>query len=482
MWDHFSAMDPHIGQETKVAQPHAGLGPYSLNPNDIQRARIATENYRRFAGKEPWEQSTFSTRDQLDARNGISLDMQLLPHRLLVTLIDLPIVQRLKDIYQIGGAEFVYKEAGHRRFDHAVGTGHLALQALDNMRRHAGRAALSGINRYELPVTAAAVLHDVGHVAPRSHMAEKIWFPKESGSHENTALRILEEDEGLRHVLDGIDPKQHDLHDLVLKVLTRHESVPPWTWKLIAGGGWNVDRGDWTYRDSVHCGVNYGKWDIAPLLKKLVISEDGELCVPPGGLPQIEHFFKRRTEMYAFVYHHDVSRVAKAMYGKLVQRARELSQAGRLEPADDVMQAIVRAERSSEMPVGLLIKATDSWWQSHVQAWMESRDPILSDLSQRIVFRRPFKHFPDDAYHREQLGKLIDQAGLDRNYYLLEIPKVPSKHREDLATGIRVLGPDGKSQSLEGHSGLLKALGENGDLAPARLAIPVEPFDHLRAS
>ena len=110
--------------------------------------------------------------------NNIGLDETAL------RLIDTRAFQRLRYVRQLGLAYLVYPGATHTRFEHALGTYHLA------GRTHAllaQRGDLEGVAREESGlVCAAALLHDIGHY-PFSHALEEIGAPH----HEDVARALL---------------------------------------------------------------------------------------------------------------------------------------------------------------------------------------------------------------------------------------------------------------------------------------------------
>src|SRR5689334_16055039 len=90
---------------------------------------------------------------------------------LAMQLIDSPAFQRLRYVRQLGLAFLVYPGATHSRFEHALGTYHLARRALSLLDE---RGALAGIPRPLCStVRVAALLHDIGHY-PFSHALEEI--------------------------------------------------------------------------------------------------------------------------------------------------------------------------------------------------------------------------------------------------------------------------------------------------------------------
>src|SRR4030042_1876366 len=77
-------------------------------------------------------------------------------------LMDTAELQRLRGVKQLGMAYLVYPGANHTRFEHALGTMHIAGQFCEAM----------GLGDAETArLRAAALLHDVGHLA-FSHESE----------------------------------------------------------------------------------------------------------------------------------------------------------------------------------------------------------------------------------------------------------------------------------------------------------------------
>src|SRR5215203_2790693 len=103
---------------------------------------------------------------------------------LTLELVDTDVFQRLRYVRQLGLAFLVYPGATHSRFEHALGTYHLAGVAL---RLLDGQGALEGVSATEQQVVrAAALLHDVGHY-PFSHALEEIGVTH----HEELARPLL---------------------------------------------------------------------------------------------------------------------------------------------------------------------------------------------------------------------------------------------------------------------------------------------------
>ena len=86
---------------------------------------------------------------------------------MVASLLDLPALQRLRGIKQLGTAYLVYPGCLHTRFDHSLGAAHIAGRIVAALRRD-GTVVSADL---EALISAAALLHDVTHV-PFGHTLE----------------------------------------------------------------------------------------------------------------------------------------------------------------------------------------------------------------------------------------------------------------------------------------------------------------------
>lgn len=105
-------------------------------------------------------------------RDPVHGDIELSPEE--VAVLDTPEFQRLRGIKQLGTSYLVFPGATHTRFEHSIGTLHMADRLLTAMNRHAARApaefrAVTGDERRVIRL--AALLHDVTHI-PFGHNIE----------------------------------------------------------------------------------------------------------------------------------------------------------------------------------------------------------------------------------------------------------------------------------------------------------------------
>ncbi|HUK20794.1 MAG TPA: HD domain-containing protein [Gemmatimonadales bacterium] len=227
-----------------------------------------------------------------------------------LALIDTPALQRLRYVRQLGHAFLVYPGATHTRFEHALGTYHLARRALAQLDDTEGHGAIPPDSARA--VRYAALLHDIGHY-PFSHALEEAGLP----NHEQLVARQFENGE-LRAVL-----ARHAIPTDPLLCLIQGRSDAP-----LAGlisGSLDVDKLDYLSRDAWMCGVPYGTIDVDRLLACLTLAStpDGppSLALEEKGLSALESLLFAKYQMYRNVYWHHAVRSATAMFKRLVMTA-----------------------------------------------------------------------------------------------------------------------------------------------------------------
>ena len=227
-------------------------------------------------------------------------------------VVDSAPFQRLRYIRQLGHAFLVYPGATHSRFEHALGSYHLARRALSLL---GDRGELDGIPTTELTLTRlAALLHDIGHY-PFSHALEEAGLP----SHEELAVRHFEHPE-LRAALDafGVASITSGLRELIAGTSTS-------TLQGLIAGSLDLDKIEYLTRDARMCGVPYGTVDVDRLIHSTTIVEndagDRRVGIHEKGVSALESLLFAKYQMYRNVYWHHAIRSATAMFKRLIRSA-----------------------------------------------------------------------------------------------------------------------------------------------------------------
>ena len=206
-------------------------------------------------------------------------------------LLDSPALQRLRYVRQLGFSYLVYPGANHSRFEHSLGTMHLANVACR-------RFGLSDAERRL--VVAAALLHDTGH-GPFSHASEPLMEGLLHRSHDQIGA-IVDASFGTLLHSEGIDPSE-----LCAVVKGTHPL------SCILHGDLDVDRMDYLLRDAYYTGAPYGTVDAHRLIRNILYTPEG-IVLDENGINAAESLLIARTLMRPTVYFHHVSRIAECMF------------------------------------------------------------------------------------------------------------------------------------------------------------------------
>lgn len=299
------------------------------------------------------------------------------PSELLFDVIEHPYFQRLRRIKQLGLTDFVYPGALHTRFHHALGAMHLMDQAL-----HTLRSKNNQISDKECEASLLAILlHDVGH-GPFSHALETSIF--NGVHHEYLSL----------HLMHQLNNHFNGQLDLAIKIF--NGTYPRTFFHQLVSSQLDVDRLDYLNRDSFYTGVSEGKIGANRLLKMVNVADE-KLVIEEKAIYSIENFLVSRRVMYWQVYLHKTVISAENMLIRIIERARELSQAGVLVPASESLQYFLQQDvtmahfKTDENVLKRFISLDDyDVWQG-IKTWCRHPDKILSFLAEGLLQRKLFK-------------------------------------------------------------------------------------------
>ncbi len=235
-------------------------------------------------------------------------------------LIDTSWMQRLRQIYQLQSARWVYPSAEHSRFQHSLGALHLA----GRFARHlypSLRAAVPdcpSANYVEELLRVAALLHDIGH-GPFGHFFDDNYLEQFGLTHEKLGQHIIRTElaeiiKAVRRSPAGEFGKGERLNPdqiafLIGKGSTPTAKQPRWLVFLqpMLSGIYTVDNLDYVLRDAYMCGVAVGAVDIDRLMYYTFFTDKG-LTLHKSGLTALNMFLNARLYMYTNVYYHRTTR------------------------------------------------------------------------------------------------------------------------------------------------------------------------------
>lgn len=218
-------------------------------------------------------------------RDSVYGDIRL--NEIEVEVMDNPQFQRLRRIKQLGLISLIYPGANHTRFEHSIGTMHIASKLADKLDLNQEDKEL---------VRISALLHDIGH-GPFSHVSEGVLsFPHEELTKyviKNTAIRDIVE-------------KKFNINKII-EIINGEGKFGP-----IVSGELDADRMDYLLRDSHYTGVAYGIIDYERIISNINLNK--HLSLDIKGVQAAEGALVSRYFMYPSVYQHHTTRIVNSMF------------------------------------------------------------------------------------------------------------------------------------------------------------------------
>ena len=258
-----------------------------------------------------------------------------------IEIIDTKIFQRLRYIKQLGTCNFIYHNAVHTRFEHSIGTYHVAgeflkyliknskendlsLQYVEELKTYYSNRELityaccddvntnfkinSYLDNYIIElIKIAALCHDLGH-GPFSHIFDDVFINNtnaqnsEYAKHENRSCLLLRNIINSNQLLkQSISPEHIDFMCNLINPSDKHVG---YIYQIISNNYNNidVDKFDYITRDSKVLGINIA-FDYLRMLESVKVI-DNNICYNKQTIFDIINLFSSRHYLHKQVYNH----------------------------------------------------------------------------------------------------------------------------------------------------------------------------------
>ena len=325
-------------------------------------------------------------------------------------VIDTRIFQRLRRIRQLAGAHLTYPAAQHSRFEHSLGTMHLAGLA-GNVLLNKGYLGEDKIQILRL----SGLLHDVGH-GPFSHLFEEVLVESTNTTHEDIGKKIVRETE-IRDILG-----RHGFDANSISMLSFGESKISFFNEIIAGG-LSADIMDYLKRDSYFTSTEYGKIDAERIISAFEV-HDNKLAIDKAALYSFESMMISRYEMFKAVYFHKTVRSAEVMMLRSMRLAEDelhltdISLDKYVELTDDATMVQLIALESKDEPLKFAAKLARDYRDRKLLKCVYEKILHKSDnIVRNVLNKKLLKNISEE---------IADSAGVDPNHVYIDASKTPS--------------------------------------------------------
>jgi len=355
-------------------------------------------------------------------------------------LIDSPEFQRLRYIKQLPGAFYVYPGATHTRFEHSLGTMHLAGEIAETLLRsewkNSDKEEKAEIEKQIQKIRIAALLHDIGH-GPFSHVFEFMAF--EGFNHEDFG-REISQSLLRRTILNGAQRRkttesaesygfeEKDIDDICKWAFEKYSGEKDkYPFEIVADreNKLDADKFDYLLRDAYYTGtVEYGVADIRRLIINSALAEVKkgcrQRCFNLRVKLALSDIWLARYEMFSAVYYHRTARSAELLLAQILKALDE-----ELDISDVIKHKKVREFlKLTDDILNYARRLPESNRARKLVEKLDKRELYKPVEERKFVERDAYKIISLKEYKRREEEAIAEIAGVSPDCIMLDTPHV----------------------------------------------------------
>lgn len=397
-----------------------------------------------------------------------------------IIILDSPILQRLRNIKQLGLADMLYSGATHTRFSHTLGVLQTSDVMVSQIQKELERKQVNTEKSVRQVIRLAAIFHDCGHLFC-SHASERYFQSDRSGSlydrikgvrecfQKNLEIKpalseiiaiLIVNSTVIRKLLEivqnGLEGFQFDNYNqdiLIEKIICMiigfpySEKTIPYT-KVISGQI-DADKLDYLKRDSHFTGVPVAV-DMSRVFQKLrvvlaqknyemvaqheEVSSVYKMAIAPAAINTIDQLVISRFMMFENVYYHQKTLTAEEMLRYAMHELDSCTK-GLLDNFTNILLLSDRAVISDDFE--FTVKNMNGDIDIVDQERFDAACGILKNLYKRQLFKRCVA-FTDrnltkviqrdvEFYHRIVAEKVVDERNEFMNEVISEVKDIKAR-------------------------------------------------------
>ena len=291
-----------------------------------------------------------------------------------LAIVDTPIFQRLRNLHQLGVCYLIFPNANNNRFEHSIGTYHLAeilIEKLIKNSKHGeinkGLLEIKYIRKYLLRhfelddneesieflekintvliddylielIKIAGLVHDIGH-GPFSHLFDEWLHSQEDIAHsdfaehesrsielfkniiKNQTIIILDENYRMAEFIDS------DAFNFISELINPSDKTPKnFIFQIISNSlnGLDVDKLDYLYRDSFYLGSG-NPYDLSRVISHVQVINKN-ICFPDKISYDIYKIYRSRYDLHKQFYTHKTTLCIEYMIRDILENLNPILQ------------------------------------------------------------------------------------------------------------------------------------------------------------